>query len=147
MNKQQLIEYVEIEAKYEKMQDELYTIIDNIIVKLNSTGRNLLYYGVYNGINSTTFFFETNKVVVNFTGYYHSETDDYTIELPLNLIEDNSKDNLDEFLRNYLLEKERQREEERKIKKQRDEANILEAQKEQYRKLYEKFNGLNPESL
>lgn len=146
MNRQQLVEYVAIETKYEKLQDELYTIIDRIILKLNGKERNL-YYGEYNGISGITFLFENNKLLVDFTGYYRGDTDNYKIELPIYLIENYSEDTLNNFLQEYLIEKERKREEERKIKKQRDEANILKAQKEQYRTLYEKFNGLNPESL
>lgn len=142
----QLQYFYAVEKEYEELQKELYTIIDKIIVKLNGKERNL-YCGQYNGISGITFLFENNKLLVDFTGYYRGDTDNYKIELPIYLIENYSEDTLNNFLQEYLIEKERKREEERKIKKQRDEANILKAQKEQYRTLYEKFNGLNPESL
>lgn len=146
MNRQQLVEYVAIEAKYEKLQDELYTIIDRIILKLNGKERNL-YYGEYNGISGITFLFESNKLLVDFTGYYRGDTDNYKIELPIYLIENYSEDTINNFLQEYLIEKERKREEQQKIKKQLEEAKLLEVQKEQYRSLYKKFNGVLPESL
>lgn len=145
MNTGHLQYFYALEKEYEELRDELYEKIENIIAKMNKERH--LFPGRFDGITEVTFCFESDEVRVLYDYYYYGETNERSIELPFSLIEDNSDDKIEEFLQEYLEYQKHLREEKRRVQDEIENAKLLDNQKRQYRELYEKFNGVLPESL